>query len=206
MCSSLVYMKGLEKGCCVLLQELKMLQDASDIFWIQVRRLTALANGLTGKYTRDQTTDSCFDSPDLTELIWPSIFLVIVSLYPSSAGDMNEWSYASTPMYAFVACTWIRLLAPLWVFWLWFRNTCYEFIIRLVSIFCSLQEGHMHLLTPFDLVLLELFIVLVHRVFHSVEHLEVICSVGNAIKINFCESSFATRSNDAGWKYVILWT
>lgn len=55
-----------------------------------------------------------------------------------------------------------------------------------------------------DLVLLELFSAVVHKVFHFVEHLDVICPFGNAIKINFSMPLFATRSNVASRKCNVI--
>ena len=54
---------------------------------------------------------------------------------------------------------------------------------------------------PSDLVLLELCSAVVNKGFHFVQHLHVICSLENALKINFSLPSFVTRSNAVSSKY-----
>ena len=68
-----------------------------------------------------------------------------------------------------------------------------------------LQEGHMHHPpSPSDLVLVELCSAVVNKGFHFVEHLLVICSLENALKINSSLPSFVTRSNAVSSKYNVI--
>jgi len=81
-------------------------------------------------------------------------------------------------------------------------NFFYKFGIKVFPYL--LKEGHMHHPPPSDLVLLEFCSAVVNKGFHFVEHLHVICSLENALKINFSLPSFVTRSNAVSSKYNVI--